>query len=132
MKVVINTCYGGFRISTTATKELIKRGCKAIITESAAEYYGDYKTTFKQKDVGDGYTVEGPLESVLRKDGVVYWFDNSKRTDPDLIAVVESLGNAASASLAELKIVEIPDGIEWEIDEYDGRERVEESHRSWE
>lgn len=53
------------------------------------------------------------------------------RTDPDLIAVVEELGPAASGSCAKLKIVEIPDGINWKIDEYDGYESVEEVHRSW-
>ena len=53
------------------------------------------------------------------------------RTDPRLIAVVEKLGKAASGSLACVEIVEIPDGIDWTIDEYDGMETVEEKHRSW-
>ena len=32
---------------------------------------------------------------------------------------------------AELAIVEIPDGIEWEIDDYDGIETIAETHRTW-
>ena len=53
------------------------------------------------------------------------------RTNPRLIAVVEKLGPLASGLLAKLVVVEIPDGVEWEIDNYDGMERVEEKHRSW-
>ena len=32
---------------------------------------------------------------------------------------------------ATLKIVKIPDGVEWEIEEYDGREWISEKHRTW-
>lgn len=53
------------------------------------------------------------------------------RTDPELIQLVETLGDAANGPDAKLQIVEIPDGIAWEIDEYDGCERVNEAHRSW-
>jgi hypothetical protein len=61
-----------------------------------------------------------------------YWSQyDLKRDDPILIQVVKELGKEANGSCAELEIVEIPDGINWEIDEYDGMERVEEAHRSW-
>ncbi len=53
------------------------------------------------------------------------------RDDPILVRVVEELGKEASGSYARLKIVEIPDDIEWEIDEYDGQEWVSERHRRW-
>lgn len=53
------------------------------------------------------------------------------RTDPDLIKVVKKLGQEASGRFAKLKIVEIPDGVEWEIDEYGGAEQVVEKHRIW-
>lgn len=49
-----------------------------------------------------------------------------------LIKVVEELGSyVASGSFASLKIVEIPDGVEWQIEEYDGVEWVAEKHRTW-
>ena len=44
---------------------------------------------------------------------------------------MKELGNKANGRYSELKIVEIPDGIEWEISEYDGLETVEEKHRNW-
>ena len=32
---------------------------------------------------------------------------------------------------ANLKMVEIPDDVEWEIADYDGKEWVAEKHRTW-
>lgn len=55
-----------------------------------------------------------------------------ERTDVTLIKTVEELGSeAASGSCAKLKVIEIPDGIQWEIEEYDGFESVHEKHASW-
>lgn len=60
---------------------------------------------------------------------------NISRTDPHLIQVIEEIGGGhrtgASGKFANLKIVEIPDGIDYEIDEYDGNEHVAEKHRTW-
>lgn len=60
-----------------------------------------------------------------------YSYDGKDRTDPNLVAVVEALGKKANGRFADLEVVEIPDGIEWEIDEYDGAEEIHEKHRSW-
>jgi len=30
-----------------------------------------------------------------------------------------------------LRIIEIPDGVEWQIEEYDGDEWIAEKHRTW-
>ena len=54
------------------------------------------------------------------------------RDDAHLIAVVELMGTEASNKYSELKIVEIPDDVNWYIEEYDGREWVAERHRTWE
>jgi hypothetical protein len=54
------------------------------------------------------------------------------RCNPDLIDLIEKNGSEwASSDMGELRVVEIPDGIQWEIDEYDGIERIDEVHRSW-
>lgn len=53
------------------------------------------------------------------------------RTDPDLVAVVEELGNLANSKVSQLKVVEIPDGIEYTIEEYDGVELIAEKHETW-
>ena len=54
------------------------------------------------------------------------------RDDEHLIAVVEIMGSAADGGYAELKIVEIPNDVNWCIEEYDGREWVAERHKTWE
>jgi len=53
------------------------------------------------------------------------------RTDPFLIETIESLGKEANGDYASLSIVEIPDDVEFTIEEYDGVESIHEVHRSW-
>ena len=51
--------------------------------------------------------------------------DIDMRTDEELISVVEELGDAASGSMASLKVVEIPDDCtDSMILDYDGIETV--------
>jgi hypothetical protein len=57
--------------------------------------------------------------------------DKEKRCDPNLVKVVEKLGKRADGSFASLKVVDIPDDMEWEIEEYDGWESIHEKHRVW-
>ena len=91
MKIVINTCYGGFSLSKEAYKFL-----------------------------------------GLEWDGYGYKYSNDDlRTDPKLIECIETLGYQASGRFADLKVVEIPDDVEWEIDNYDGIETIHEVHRVW-
>ena len=54
-----------------------------------------------------------------------------QRDDPTLVMIVEELGDKANGMYAELKIVEIPDDVEWHIQDYDGVEWVAENHRTW-
>jgi hypothetical protein len=56
---------------------------------------------------------------------------DTPRDDPYLVKVVEEMGSAANGDFADLKIVEIPADVEWQIGEYDGREWVAEKHRTW-
>ena len=150
MKVLINRCFGGFNISADALKLLIARGAKCVDVTPEAEYYDTedieeflegerlkYSSIYEDHDVGDGYIHRGSLGSTpLIKDGFVYDFDDDyperkSRADPDLIAVAEELGESVSGFCAELEIVEIPDGVDYIIEEYDGLEHIAESHRTW-
>ena len=66
----------------------------------------------------------------LEWDGYGYAFEGS-RDDPSLVAAVEKLGERASGIFARLKVIDIPDDVDWEIDEYNGYEQVAEKHRTW-
>ena len=68
----------------------------------------------------------------LKWDKYGYTFcEYDKRTDKKLIECVEKLGDKASGHGAKLEVVEIPDNIEWTIENYDGVETCEEKHDSW-
>lgn len=52
------------------------------------------------------------------------------RDDYDLVAVVEALGGRMGPG-TELKVVEIPADVRWQVEEYDGSEHIAEVHRTW-
>jgi hypothetical protein len=119
MKIVVNKCYGGFGLSDKACKRLIELGIRHFesfekLTEDSENPYiidshdslcGDYYTNFNKEKY---------------------------RTHPLLIQVIEELGEKeASSKLANLRILDIPDNIQYEIDDYDGIETIHEIHRSW-
>ena len=54
-----------------------------------------------------------------------------RRDNPKLVECVETLGSAADGHFSMLKVVEIPDGTEYTIEEYDGIEWVAEVHNTW-
>ena len=54
-----------------------------------------------------------------------------ERNDPVLVKVVEELGSKSFGFAANLKIVEIPDDVDFVIQEYDGSEHIAEAHRTW-
>ena len=133
MKVVINRCFGGFGLSPLAVKEYLKRKGKECFCydNSFSEKMkkvdienANLFVIYSTKDLGKETTWEDLGDNYFRERDI-------PRNDADLVAVVEFLEDKADGSCASLSIVKIPDGIEWEISEYDGLETVEEKHRSW-
>jgi len=53
------------------------------------------------------------------------------RDCPDLVAMVEEGGTDVDGIYSELKVVNVPDDVNWFIHEYDGMEHVAERHRTW-
>lgn len=54
------------------------------------------------------------------------------RDCPHLVAMFEEQGSKIDTRFSKLKIVQIPDDVEWQIEEYDGMEWIAEQHRTWE
>ena len=118
MKVVINDCFGGFGLSKVAYEWLIKeKGW--IVTEYNKE--GDYKNPKADLVLSNHFS--NTYYHVKNEDEL--------RINPDVIEVVETIGKEASGDCAKLKIIEIPDDVEWHISEYDGCEHVAENHQTW-
>ena len=55
----------------------------------------------------------------------------TERDNPLLVMAVEYLGEAANGPHAKLKVVDVPDGVAWTIQNYDGVEWVAENHCTW-
>lgn len=73
------------------------------------------------------------IEEYVHLKGIDGTYDDMsiKRDDPVLIQVVKSLGAEANGMMADLKVVEIPEGVDWVIEDYDGAEWISEKHRTW-
>jgi len=89
------------------------------------------KIVINQKYGGFGLSKEAYEFLGLEWDG--YGFDmDENRADPKLVECVETLGERVNGVCAGLKVLDIPDDVEWEIQEYGGREWIAEKHRTWE
>lgn len=137
MEIVINKKYGGFDLSVLAIKELLQLKGKQgyfydmeIIDKDiwyvkkqdnengmfTTCFTKDFGTKINSKDVDDNY---------------YFNVKSLDRTDADLIRVIKKLRERANTMVSSLEIIEIPDDVEWEIEEYDGNEWIAEKHRVW-
>ncbi len=129
MKIVINRCYGGFGLSSKAVKRLVTKESELVKKFPLKAWEQDFRES--SIDIGDGFKSSTWCEDTIAKENTVYRIDYTKRSHPDLVSIVEEMGRDAWGKHAELKVVEIPDGVDWEIEEYDGMERIVEKRRVW-
>ncbi len=139
MKIIINDCFGGFDLSIKAVKEYAKlKGftVSAYIDnrEGSLQNKIFIKATKKDENKNEVFHF---CKSVKQKIGAeeldekYFIFRNIPRNDKDLVKVVNKLKSKANTYVSKLKIVNIPDGVDWIITEYDGLETIEEKHRTW-
>jgi hypothetical protein len=139
MKVVINADYGGFSLSPKALEYIAKKLGEPIYFFKSV--YGEGRAQYTSVSIEEAekhwfglraFKVSDPSSvSDLENYNWSFYRHFDDRADPLLVEVVEMLGKEANGSHASLKVVEIPDGIEWTIQEYDGLEWVAEKHRTW-
>lgn len=148
MKVVINKCFGGFSLSPKAIKRLAElQGRKCYFFKrsgfSETDKYGEpLKHAPADSMLFQAFDIPNPDKvlaakkkwhemTMLEKEASNKLYESHEltsrpedRADPLLVQVVQELGEKANGACAALKIVEIPDGVEWEIAEYDGNEHI--------
>jgi len=105
IKVVISTDFGGFNLSGEVCEFIAKVNGW---TRCADDYGYDYLLD----------TSGSRLDS---------W--NIPRDNLGLVEAIEKLGS--NGVYENLKVVKVPEGVNWYIAEYDGKEWVAERHRTW-
>lgn len=102
-KIVYNSCYGGFGLSDAAIRRYAELKGLPLIS--------------KPSSYGDGVIWLLPGDEWFEPEDIV-------RHDHCLVQVVEELGINAYGLHARLDILDVPNGIRYNIDEYDGMETV--------
>ena len=150
MKIAINVQHGGFGLSPKGIALLHeKKGMPCYFFSNRLDTQ-DQPLTLAQAESERlwgwmCYTVPNPqdynldqcdedgryVEANKRAQEIGAFDYENNRSDADLVAVIEELGDAANSRFAKLKVVEIPDGVDYIIEEYDGLEHIAEKHRTW-
>lgn len=145
MKIVKNSCFGGFSLSDKAYEKLIEYGIPVRKYEKE-EQNPDTGLYNNKPENNEGEVIfdrdlddeNDKISKTMRKLGGRYWdcfLNRHNRNHPLLVKVIEELGGGhrtgASGQFSNLEVVEIPDDIEYEIDDYDGNETIREKHRTW-
>ena len=111
-KIVINKSYEQFFVSHKAFMRLRELGQPEALQETNLGAYWPHAAP--------------PQEPSLNRCGALI-----PRDDERLVRVVEELRAEANGYAAELKVVAIPDDVQWVIVRTDGAEHVSEVHRTW-
>lgn len=132
MKVVYNSCFGGFSLSDEAVRRYAELKGMKLYPEKD-ERFG-FVTYWKVPAdarpvvlVGDAWNTATAEQRIASNR---FYSDNTiscrdlERDDPALVRVVEELGERANGQCAQLAVEDVPAGSLWRIDEYDGNESV--------
>ncbi len=133
-KVVINRNSHGFTLSTSAIIKLIEMQSPILKKMTETEYYGSVSVENDIYSNKKGRYYIDPRYGQVMDGGIIYTFDDTKvnRSHPDLLSLFDILDDVGGEH-SHLKVVEIPDDVEYTIEESDmsGVEWIEEKHRKW-
>jgi len=140
MKIVINKCYGGFGLSHAAVMRYGELKGMTLYPEKDSKFpslttYWTVPPDSRLASLSNAAFYAAKLEDRIEYNrkyaAQTLSYRTIPRDDPALVQVVEELGEKANGNYASLQVVEVPDDVSWEIDDYDGNERIAESHRTW-
>jgi hypothetical protein len=126
MKIAINPSIGGFVLPKTHVDALVQKGWILIDRFN-------YNQTDTERDINDEYMLPNEImhPAFETEEHRLLDMDQqqlTERTHPDLIEVIETLGEGQNC-----KVIEVPDDANVYIFEYEmGYEAVHEKHRIWE
>jgi hypothetical protein len=132
MKVVINTCYGGFGLSAKGIKRYLElKGQEVWFYKQTKYEFRDGETVYSRISLDDANGMfwyanlldEG--ETIDHFPKKHFYSRNIERHDSILVQVVEEMGEECWGSCAELSVEEIEPGTWYKITEYDGYESIE-------
>ena len=140
MKLVINSKHGGFQLSDEAILRYAElKGLKVWVEQDAKfkilthhwTVPPEERMSFPENAVWAALPMD-ERQALNKKYGSQQIYERDMdRDDPILVQVVEELGDRCRTQVSSPKVVEIPDDVEWTIEEYDGLEWVAEVHRTW-
>lgn len=139
-KIVISTNNTGLVLSQEAMKMYLKLIGKDCFFYNIDFLEGILNEVIDSSEFSYVYTkhLESGSPSSDLTDEYFFNFDSIQRTDENIIKVIEELGNKAGwkyddFNTVEFKVVEIPDDVDWYIDEYEAcdGEFIRETSRTW-
>lgn len=133
MKIVMNSCYGGFSLSPRGERRYLElKGLNSYFYKQSKYNYTDGTMEFVRldniDDVPDLFfycTTYDQGETLLDYPKDIFHSRDLKRSDPILVQVVEELGAESFGKCAKLEIIDIDKGRWFKIDEYDGYESIQ-------
>lgn len=130
MKVVVNKCYGGFGLSYEAV--MLYASYSGFKLYAFVGGLGEFRRYAPKTESDTTRLVHYHRRDDPNLPDEGYFSERTiPRDNPNLVKVVEELGEKANGTSAKLRIMEIPDGTSYTIDEYDGLETIHEAHQSW-
>lgn len=136
-KVILNKCYGGFQVSPEGYRLYAKKkGLQIYAYSLCLNNYKNYDYTEKPnlgtywftKSFGTGKNIE---ISDSDYENYILYLCESHREDKILVEIVEELGDKVNTFASKLVVVEIPDDLDYVIDEYDGVETLHQKVQEW-
>lgn len=128
MKIVINKRFSQYSLSPAGVKRLAElngKECYFYVLDKSGDYIERREEDIIDKSLWMARSNKEDGNSFLSR-------TPHNRADKNLVKVVEELGEKANGPAVNLKIVEIPDDVDWELDYSHGAEIVREIGRYWE